>query len=91
MKQIEITPSVKYVGADDTDLDLFEGQYPIPNGVSYNSYIIDDEKIALLDTVDARKTDEWLNNVDAATWSQTTHPIFRQYLRNSLIVLQYVQ
>lgn len=65
MKQFEITPSVKYVGADDTDLDLFEGQYPIPNGVSYNSYIIDDEKIALLDTVDARKTDEWLNNVDA--------------------------
>ncbi|MCR5713300.1 MAG: MBL fold metallo-hydrolase [Bacteroidales bacterium] len=51
--------NVKYIGTDDTDLDLFEGQYIIPDGVSYNSYVILDEKIAVLDTVDLRKADLW--------------------------------
>ena len=50
-----ITETVKYVGVDDTDLDLFESQYIIPNGISYNSYIIFDEKIAIMDSVDSRK------------------------------------
>ena len=61
-----ISDSIKYIGADDTTLDLFESQYEVPNGVSYNSYVILDEKIAVMDTVDARKTDEWLSNLKAA-------------------------
>ena len=61
-----ISDSTKYIGADDTTLDLFESQYEVPNGVSYNSYVILDEKIAVMDTVDARKTDEWLSNLKAA-------------------------
>lgn len=60
-----ITDSVKYIGVDDKDIDLFESQYPVPNGVSYNSYVILDEKIAVMDTVDARKTDEWLAKLDS--------------------------
>ena len=56
MKDITITDSILYVGLDDKKLDLFESQYVIPNGVSYNSYVIMDEKITIMDTVDARKT-----------------------------------
>ena len=63
MKEIIISDAVKYIGADDTTLDLFERQYAIPNGISYNSYIILDEKVAVMDTIDARKTDEWLANL----------------------------
>ncbi len=48
----------------DREIDLFESQYPVPNGVSYNSYLIEDEKLCLLDTVDARKQDEWLDGLD---------------------------
>ena len=54
----EFSKSIKYIGVNDKDLDLFESQYIIPNGVSYNSYLIEDEKIAVMDTVDARKTAE---------------------------------
>lgn len=64
MKDIQITNSIKYVGVDDKTLDLFEGQYVIPNGVSYNSYVILDEKITIMDTVDARATEEWLENLE---------------------------
>ncbi|MEE1220186.1 MAG: FprA family A-type flavoprotein [Ruminococcus sp.] len=63
---IKITDSIKYIGADDKTLDLFESQYIIPNGISYNSYVILDEKIAVMDTVDKRKTDEWLENLEKA-------------------------
>ena len=59
-----ITDSIKYIGVNDTTLDLFESQYKIPNGVSYNSYVILDEKIAVMDTIDKRALDEWLNNLD---------------------------
>ena len=59
-----ITDSIIYVGADDTTLDLFESQYVVPEGVSYNSYIILDEKITIMDTVDKRATDEWFANVE---------------------------
>ena len=58
--------NVKYVGADDKNIDLFESQYLVPKGVSYNSYVITDEKIAIMDTVDRRKTDEWLKNLKCA-------------------------
>ena len=60
-----ISDHILYVGVNDTDIDLFEGQYKVPHGMSYNSYIIKDEKTAVFDTVDARKGDEWLSNVSA--------------------------
>lgn len=61
-----ITEKIVYVGVDDTDIDLFESQYLVPNGVSYNSYVILDEKVAVMDTVDRRKSDEWFQNLDVA-------------------------
>lgn len=60
---VQISDHIKYVGADDRELDLFEGQYIVPNGISYNSYVILDEKTAILDTVDNRKTTEWFDNL----------------------------
>ena len=61
-----ISDSVKYIGVDDHKVDLFEGQYVVPNGISYNSYAIMDEKIAIMDTVDANFLDEWLANIEKA-------------------------
>ena len=61
---MEITNNIKYIGCDDTDLDLFESQYKVPNGVSYNSYLILDEKVAVLDTIDHRKSEEWFKNLE---------------------------
>ena len=66
MKDTFISDSVVYVGVDDKTIDLFESQYVVPNGVSYNSYIIFDDKIAVMDTVDKRGTEEWLANVKKA-------------------------
>jgi len=63
-KDITISEDIKYIGVDDHDIDLFEGQYVVPNGISYNSYIIKDEKIAVMDTVDRRKSEEWLANLE---------------------------
>lgn len=60
MSKVIISDAIQYVGVDDKEIDLFESQYVVPNGVSYNSYVIMDEKIAVMDTVDARKTKEWL-------------------------------
>ena len=62
----EITKDIRYIGVDDTTLDLFEGQYIIPEGISYNSYVIMDEKIAVMDTADARMTKEWMANLEEA-------------------------
>lgn len=61
---MQITNEIKYVGVNDRTIDLFEGQYVVPNGVSYNSYVIMDDKIAVFDTVDKRKTEDWLSNVE---------------------------
>jgi len=66
-----ISDSIKYIGVDDTDIDLFESQYVVPNGVSYNSYVILDEKIAIMDTVDARATEQWLSNLKEALDGRT--------------------
>lgn len=66
MKDTTVTESILYVGCDDRDIDLFESQYHVPNGVSYNSYVILDEKIAVMDTTDPRVTEEWLSNVEKA-------------------------
>ena len=66
MKDINITDTIKYIGVDDTAIDLFESQYIVPNGMAYNSYIIEDEEIAILDTADARMAAEWWSNLTAA-------------------------
>ncbi len=63
MKDITISDSIKYIGVDDKDIELFESQYIVPNGMAYNSYIIKDEKIVIMDTVDKRATDEWFENL----------------------------
>ena len=62
----KISNAILGVGVDDTTIDLFESQYPVPTGVSYNSYVILDEKVAILDTVDNRATDAWLANLTEA-------------------------
>lgn len=71
MRKVEISENILYVGVDDREIDLFESQYAVPEGVSYNSYLILDEKVALMDTVDARKTAEWLENVKDALQGRT--------------------
>ena len=60
---MKVTNDIFYVGVNDHDVDLFEGQYVVPNGMAYNSYVIIGEKIAVLDTVDIRFTHEWLDNI----------------------------
>ena len=64
MKEINITEQIKYIGVDDKTIDLFEGQYVVPNGISYNSYLIKDEKNVIMDTVDKRTTEEWFKKLE---------------------------
>ena len=83
---MKITDTIKYVGVNDHQVDLFEGQYKVPNGMSYNSYVILDEKTAVMDTVDANFTHEWLDNIQQVLgdrkpdylivqhWNRTTQP-----------------
>ena len=68
---MHISDSIKYVGVNDHKVDLFEGQYVVPNGISYNSYVILDEKVAVMDTVDANFLEEWLTNVKATLAGRT--------------------
>ena len=75
-----ITNDIVYIGVDDTDLDLFESQYVIPNGISYNSYLIMDEKIAIMDTADYRKMDEWLGNLRKALAGRTPDYLVVQHM-----------
>ena len=67
---MSLSDAIKYVGVDDLETDFFEGQYPIPDGISYNSYVIMDDKITIMDSVDAVKTEEWLKNLDAVLGDQ---------------------
>ena len=71
MKETYISDSVLYIGADDKTLDLFESQYPVPNGVTYNSYVILDEKVAVMDTADQRVTEQWFDNLEQALGGRT--------------------
>lgn len=71
MKDVTISDSIVYIGADDKTIDLFESQYVVPNGVSYNSYLILDDKIAIMDTVDPRATEEWFANLEKALDGKT--------------------
>ncbi len=80
MKDTYISDSIVYVGVDDRTIDLFESQYHVPNGVSYNSYIIFDEKIAVMDTVDPRGTQEWLENIKKALDGKTPDYLVVQHM-----------
>ena len=80
MKNRKVTDSILYIGADDHDLDLFESQYVIPNGISYNSYVILDEKITVMDTIDARKTEEWLANLEEAVAGRSVDYLVVQHM-----------
>ena len=77
---MNITDSVKYVGVNDHKIDLFEGQYIVPNGISYNSYIILDEKIAVMDSVDAAFTEEWLSNIEKELESKSPDYLIVQHM-----------
>ena len=73
---MKVTNDIKYVGVNDGAIALFEGQYVVPNGMAYNSYVIIDDKIAVMDTVDRNFTHEWLDNVASApNGPATVHPI----------------
>ena len=75
-----ITNDIKYVGVNDRDIDLFEGQYIVPNGMAYNSYVIEDEKIAVIDSVDARFADEWLGNIKKLLGDRTPDYLIVQHM-----------
>ena len=77
---MEISPAIKYVGVDDLDIDLFESQYVVPEGMAYNSYIILDEKVAIMDTVDARKGSAWWANVEAVLGDRKPDYLVVQHL-----------
>ena len=77
---MKITDSIRYVGVDDTDLDLFESQYVVPEGVTYNSYFIEDEKITIMDAVDCRRCEEWLANLSEALDGRTPHYLVVQHM-----------
>ena len=75
-----VTDQIKYIGVDDTTIDLFESQYIVPNGISYNSYLIVDEKIAIMDTVDLRKGEEWFANLEEALEGRTPDYLVVQHM-----------
>ncbi|MBR5541052.1 MAG: FprA family A-type flavoprotein [Bacteroides sp.] len=75
-----VTTKIKYIGVDDTTIDLFESQYIVPNGISYNSYLIMDEKIAIMDTVDKRKGDEWFDNLEEGLEGRTPDYLIVQHM-----------
>lgn len=71
---------IKYIGVDDTDIDLFEALYDVPNGVSYNSYLIADDKVAIMDAVDIRKCNEWMENLSEALNGRTPDYLVVQHM-----------
>ena len=77
---MQISGAIKYVGVDDHDIDLFEGQFDVPNGMAYNSYAILAERVAIMDSVDARFGDEWLANVQAATGGHSVDYLVVQHM-----------
>ena len=78
--EMNVSSDIKYIGVDDLDIDLFESQYVVPEGMSYNSYVIFDEKIAILDTVDARKATEWQQNLYRALDGRTPDYLIVQHM-----------
>ena len=90
---MEITKDIRYIGVNDHEIDLFEGQYVVPNGMAYNSYAIFDEKIAIVDTVDARFTHEWLDNIQNILGSRKPDYLIVQHMEpdHSANILQFMQ
>lgn len=90
---MNITNDIKYVGVNDHEIDLFEGQYIVPNGMSYNSYVIVDEKIAVMDTVDVRFTHEWLDNIQNVLKSQKPDYLIIQHMEpdHSANILNFIK
>ena len=80
MSDVYVSDAVKYIGVDDKTIDLFESQYVVPNGVSYNSYVIMDEKIVVMDTVDKRGTDEWLAKLERELGDRTPDYLVVQHM-----------
>ncbi len=75
-----VTEKIRYIGVDDTTIDLFESQYIVPNGISYNSYLIMDEKIAIMDTADKRKSEEWFANLEEGLEGRTPDYLIVQHM-----------
>ena len=90
---MNVTKNVFYVGVNDKEIDLFEGQYVVPNGMAYNSYVIMDEKIAVMDTVDARFTHEWLDNVQTVLGGKAPDYLIVQHMEpdHSANVMQFMK
>ena len=88
-----ITNDIKYVGVDDKEIDLFEGQYDVPSGIAYNSYIIMDEKIAVMDSVDISFADEWLSNIEKALVGKTPDYLVIQHMEpdHSASIMHFVK
>ncbi|MBR3943160.1 MAG: FprA family A-type flavoprotein [Clostridia bacterium] len=84
---------IKYVGVNDKEIDLFEGQYDVPNGMAYNSYVIEDEKIAILDSVDVHFADEWLQNIKAALGDREPDYLIVQHMEpdHSSSILHFIR
>ena len=80
MCNVNFSDSIRYIGCDDKTIDLFESQYVVPNGVSYNSYLILDDKIAIMDTVDRRATEEWLDKLEQALAGRTPDYLVVQHM-----------
>lgn len=76
----KVTEKIRYIGVDDTTIDLFESQYIVPNGISYNSYLIMDEKIAIMDTADKRKGEEWFANLEEGLQGRTPNYLIVQHM-----------
>ncbi|MBP3369091.1 MAG: flavodoxin, partial [Clostridia bacterium] len=77
---MKITNDILYVGVNDREIDLFEGQYEVPSGMCYNSYAIVDEKTAVMDTVDARFTHEWIDNIERAMGGRSVDYLIVQHM-----------
>jgi len=90
---VTITNDIKYIGVNDKEIDLFEGQYIVPNGMAYNSYVITDEKIAVMDTVDARFTHEWLDNLQSVIGKRSPDYLIVQHMEpdHSANIANFVQ
>ncbi|HHU84614.1 MAG TPA: MBL fold metallo-hydrolase [Clostridiales bacterium] len=90
---MKITKDIKYIGVKDHEIDLFEGQYAVPNGMSYNSYMIIDEKIAVIDTVDANFTHQWLDNIQNALGDRQPEYLIVQHMEpdHSANIVQFAK
>ena len=90
---MNITKTIKYIGVNDHKIDLFEGQYVVPNGISYNSYVILDEKVAVFDTVDQEFTNEWFSNLDKALEGRSVDYLIIQHMEpdHSANILNFIK